>query len=879
MDILPLLCIVSAAFTGLTKGAGLLPDGRLHRAVGETVMFTTRLTPPETPFRSVNWKFGDKNIITYSGVNNIAPEYEDRITFFLSTGSLELRNLTLNDSGEYSVNITPFGGQQEDGNTRLYVYVPVSNITVTASSTDLVEFNSSVRLSCSSSGSALSFLWLNGSSEVTASDRVQLTDGNSTLTIVNVTRYDQGPFRCHVFNLVSNGTSGPIYFNISYGPENINLTISPSQEYFVEGSNISLSCSADSRPSAHFQWFLNGDLQSDTESELRLMNIQTSQSGNYSCQAFNSKTLRYVTSQPAAISVLKRVANVVVTSNTTDLLEFNSSVSLSCSSSGTFLSFLWLNSSSEVTESDRVQLSDGGSTLTIVSVTRYDQGPFRCHVFNPVSNGTSDPVNLTINYGPENMNLIISPSQEHYVEGSDISLMCSAVSRPSAQFQWFLNGNLLSDTGPELRLMNIQMSQSGNYSCRAFNSKTMRYITSQPAAISVLKRVANVVVTSNTTDLLEFNSSVSLSCASSGLFLSFLWLNSSSEVTESDRVQFTDGGSTLTIVSVTRYDQGPFRCHVFNPVSNGTSDPVNLTINYGPENINLIISPSQEHYVEGSDISLMCSAVSIPSAQFQWFLNGNLLSDTEPELRLMNIQMSQSGNYSCQAFNNKTMRYEKSQPSVVSVVLERISDASITSSTNLTIEGNSVNLTCDAAGSVFTRKWMKGGSDLIPAVNMTLHDNNRVLSFSSLNKQDDGEYSCNVSNPVSNDEASFTMDVYYGPDNVQISGPNEIHSKETLTLTCSAESVPASYTWTLNGKKIHYSAVYTKNNTEPSDSGNYTCEVMNNITKRTSSSAAHGLTVTERSRKNSLFKTLPPEPEVKARTTPHTQEIRYQCFP
>ncbi|XP_074509278.1 cell adhesion molecule CEACAM5-like isoform X7 [Sebastes fasciatus] len=663
MDILPLLCIVSAAFTGLTKGAGLLPDGRLHRAVGETVMFTTRLTPPETPFRSVNWKFGDKNIITYSGVNNIAPEYEDRITFFLSTGSLELRNLTLNDSGEYSVNITPFGGQQEDGNTRLYVY--------------------------------------------------------------------------------------------------------------------------------------------------------------------------------------ERVANVVVTSNTTDLLEFNSSVSLSCSSSGTFLSFLWLNSSSEVTESDRVQLSDGGSTLTIVSVTRYDQGPFRCHVFNPVSNGTSDPVNLTINYGPENMNLIISPSQEHYVEGSDISLMCSAVSRPSAQFQWFLNGNLLSDTGPELRLMNIQMSQSGNYSCRAFNSKTMRYITSQPAAISVLKRVANVVVTSNTTDLLEFNSSVSLSCASSGLFLSFLWLNSSSEVTESDRVQFTDGGSTLTIVSVTRYDQGPFRCHVFNPVSNGTSDPVNLTINYGPENINLIISPSQEHYVEGSDISLMCSAVSIPSAQFQWFLNGNLLSDTEPELRLMNIQMSQSGNYSCQAFNNKTMRYEKSQPSVVSVVLERISDASITSSTNLTIEGNSVNLTCDAAGSVFTRKWMKGGSDLIPAVNMTLHDNNRVLSFSSLNKQDDGEYSCNVSNPVSNDEASFTMDVYYGPDNVQISGPNEIHSKETLTLTCSAESVPASYTWTLNGKKIHYSAVYTKNNTEPSDSGNYTCEVMNNITKRTSSSAAHGLTVTD----------------------------------
>ncbi|KAK1894991.1 Carcinoembryonic antigen-related cell adhesion molecule 1 [Dissostichus eleginoides] len=317
--------------------------------------------------------------------------------------------------------------------------------------------------------------------------------------------------------------------------------------------------------------------------------------------------------------------------------------------------------------------------------------------------------------------------------------------------------------------MNVQQHQSGSYSCQAF-VKTLRYETSPPASISVLAPVSNVTVTSSSTGLVEFSSSVSLSCSSSGSSLSFLWLNSSSEVTGSDRVQITDGGSTLTIVNVTRYDQGPFRCRVSNPISEGTSAPVTLTIYYGPEKTHLTISQPQKYYENGSDISMMCSADSRPSAVFKWFLNGALLSDTGPELSLMNVQISQSGNYSCLAFNDKTLRYETSKPSVVSV-LEKVSGASVTSPSNLPIEGNSFRLICDAAGSVFTRKWRKGGLDLTPTVNMTLTNNSRELSFSSLNKDDTGDYSCVISNPLSSEEANYSMIVNYGPETVQITGP------------------------------------------------------------------------------------------------------------
>ncbi|AWO96335.1 putative carcinoembryonic antigen-related cell adhesion molecule 5-like [Scophthalmus maximus] len=391
-----------------------------------------------------------------------------------------------------------------------------------------------------------------------------------------------------------------------------------------------------------------------------------------------------------------------------------------------------------------------------------------------------------------------------------------------------------------LELRNLTVNDSGEYEVAILppNAGIIRGST----ILEMHAPVLNVTVNPISTDLVEFSSSVNLSCTSSGSSLSFLWLNGSSEVTAGDRVQLTDGNSTVTIYNVTRYDQGPFRCHVFNLVSDGTSDRVNLSISFGPENTSL--SPSLKFYEEGSNISLTCSAVSRPAAQVQWFLDGDELTDAGPELRLTDIRTSQSGNYSCRAFNNKTMRNQISQPAVISV-LERISGASVKSKTNQAVEGNFVNLTCEAAGSVFTRQWMKDGSVLIPTDNMVFHNKQRVLSFQPLKKTDSGGYSCRVANPINSDEAKYTMVVNHGPDNVQVTGPSEINLKHTLTLTCSAESTPAaSYTWVLNKKEIlSNSAVFTKDTTEFSDNGKYICTAVNNITGR-KSSAVHGLSVT-----------------------------------
>uniref|UniRef100_A0A3B3D627 Immunoglobulin V-set domain-containing protein n=1 Tax=Oryzias melastigma TaxID=30732 RepID=A0A3B3D627_ORYME len=104
----------------LTEAAGILPDGPLNAAVGGSVMFTTSLTEADGPFDAVTWNFNATILITsyQSGSSLIPPAYQDRITLFPSTASLELRDLTLEDGGEYSVNVFPDKG----GRIKLDIY-------------------------------------------------------------------------------------------------------------------------------------------------------------------------------------------------------------------------------------------------------------------------------------------------------------------------------------------------------------------------------------------------------------------------------------------------------------------------------------------------------------------------------------------------------------------------------------------------------------------------------------------------------------------------------------------------------------------------------------------------------------------------------------
>ena len=83
----------------------------------------TLINPPSAPPHAITWSFKEIPIFTSIGdVELPNGDYVDRISVDKTTASLELRGLTLNDTGLYTVRITFISGVEQRGETSLTVF-------------------------------------------------------------------------------------------------------------------------------------------------------------------------------------------------------------------------------------------------------------------------------------------------------------------------------------------------------------------------------------------------------------------------------------------------------------------------------------------------------------------------------------------------------------------------------------------------------------------------------------------------------------------------------------------------------------------------------------------------------------------------------------
>lgn len=409
----------------------------------------------------------------------------------------------------------------------------------------------------------------------------------------------------------------------------------------------------------------------------------------------------------------------------------------------------------------------------------------------------------------------------------------------------------VNSTTGYLTINSLKPEDSGDYSLTILTDEGT--LTGE-IKVRVLEPVSGVQIKSNLPEVIEFNSTVVLTCSSKGSYLTFTWTNNSKAIVPGGRVTVNnrDDSSNLTITGVLRSDfVGPIVCTAANKLEKESSAPFNLTVYYGPDDVKIKPSASSEYVPSKSNFNMTCSASSNPAATFTWFHDEKEIKATGPVLTLKTIEEQglgkTKGSYKCVAQNAKTKRAVASATIQFSV-MEPISGVKLTGPTGLTlIAGNSsANLSCQAtAGNVTETVWLKDGKALSASPLVVFSSDRSSIFFKMLQKEDNGNYTCQLINSVSKKEDHFKMVVNYGPESAKVEGKLAVELEDLVALTCSVSSVPpANITWRINGTVI---PKQTKNvliieKAAYKDSGKYTCEASNSVTGK-STTSSHDLSV------------------------------------
>ncbi|XP_050987554.1 carcinoembryonic antigen-related cell adhesion molecule 20-like [Labeo rohita] len=267
-------------------------------AAGEvrgSVVFTPD-NPPSTSINALQWQFGTTTILTaLSDSTIIVPAYKDRVSFNRSTLALELRNLRLDDSGIYSLTVISSTGNQLRGETSLQVFENITNVRLIGPKKPLIEGKSSANIISRGTGSITSVQWMKDNSPLSPSNRIRISSDKRSLFISPVRRSDSGEYQCTYTNPVSSGTA-KLSLIVNYGPDDVSI-----QDVVDLGVRVSLSCSANSQPSASFSWKFNGSDTGVTTDTFTINQTDFTHSGDYECTALNSVTKRSVTQKHALL--------------------------------------------------------------------------------------------------------------------------------------------------------------------------------------------------------------------------------------------------------------------------------------------------------------------------------------------------------------------------------------------------------------------------------------------------------------------------------------------------------------------------------------------------------------------------------------------------
>ncbi|XP_046311758.1 carcinoembryonic antigen-related cell adhesion molecule 20 isoform X1 [Marmota monax] len=354
--------------------------------------------------------------------------------------------------------------------------------TISVTQSTATEYKDRVTFYCDTTELHVTIRWVFQNQSLVLNERMQLSTDGKTITILTVQREDSGTYQCEAWDALEFQSSDAIFLEVNYGPDLIEIKLDsgiPSGEVVevLEGSTVNFQAEAQSHPDPTYSWiFPNNSILSSTTGTLTIDAVSREHEGMFRCLVYNSATL--LTRLGALrVHVLENLTKPQVEAPSLDLVETVGPVNLTCQTAHQRVAVQWFVSDQPLLPSEHLALSDDNMTLVIHSPRRDDMGPYSCEIWHWGSRARSDPLTLTINYGPDGVEITSGspPAVVGTVQGklnSSLTLQCRAASQPEAEYRWVLEHHSGVYTGEQLVIRALTREHEGICSCTASNSLT-----------------------------------------------------------------------------------------------------------------------------------------------------------------------------------------------------------------------------------------------------------------------------------------------------------------------------------------------------------------------------------------------------------------------
>ncbi|KAF7709746.1 hypothetical protein HF521_016596 [Silurus meridionalis] len=690
-------------------------------------------------------------------------------------------------------------------------------------------------LHCEVSRSDATTQWYKDGVEIQTSTNVEIeTEGTMRKLIIQSVRMsDAGAYTCRA------GGSALIFkVNVREPPV---MIVYPKEDVHLDRhvpEEIVLSCEL-SRPNGRVTWFKDGQKLQENENmklkiegpyrRLKILHSRVEDSGEYVCDTADDSKFFHLSIKEPPIRIVSPSQSQMELCQ-----QMSERMVLSCEISRGNASVRWYRNGLEVEENDNLILEVDGvyRRLIIPETTVSDSAEYVCDT-------ADDSVTFFVNIAEPPVRFIRPRKMAYEVEkfvGETIVLDCE-VSRSNAEVSWKKNGEEILEninitivedgSTRQLTIHSLRLEDTGQYLCDA-KDDVMDF------SLKVNEPPLRFVQKSEITDRhFVVSDAVVLKCELSRANGVVCWYKDNKRIVGNDHFTFEEEGTfrSLIILNAEIADTGEYVCNVKDE-----KVVFNVTVEEAPVSI-LGNTRTPEHHslVAGNELILECE-VSHENAAVQWLCNGRVLqADTRisiekkgamRKLVVSNIQVSDSGEYVCDAIDDKMyILVTVQEPPFEFVKKEEINIAAY--------EEESVTLCAVVNRDNGSVQWTKGGKQIRDhRFYATSDGHTHYLTIKHLKKSDAGEYECDVGT----DKARFSVQVK--AMKIKFSKPlqNAVGLKgSNVVLRCELQTSKGDVQWLKNNREItpnrHFTIradgqerSLTIHNLTDSDAGEYTCE-------------------------------------------------------